>query len=127
MDASAIAKPHDRLASHLADDLEAVNGLIRDRDLQPLQFTGIGGIANQPSHDALVDTGLAHLGDLDQLAALTADCHLLTNDLAVEALCGDFDATDLGDIPGLSANEDVSDTPDCEAENQQREQELGDP
>ena len=31
MDASAIAKPHDRLASHLADDLEAVNGLIRDR------------------------------------------------------------------------------------------------
>ncbi|WP_435205746.1 polyprenyl synthetase family protein [Tateyamaria sp. 1078] len=31
MDASAIAKPHDRLATYLADDLEAVNGLIRTK------------------------------------------------------------------------------------------------
>ncbi|WP_415921551.1 polyprenyl synthetase family protein [Tateyamaria sp. SN6-1] len=29
MDASAIAKPHDRLAAYLADDMEAVNSLIR--------------------------------------------------------------------------------------------------
>ena len=31
MDASAIAKPHDRLARYLADDLEAVNSLIRTK------------------------------------------------------------------------------------------------
>ena len=31
MDASTIAKPHDRLATYLAEDMEAVNGLIRDR------------------------------------------------------------------------------------------------
>ncbi|WP_299772761.1 polyprenyl synthetase family protein [uncultured Tateyamaria sp.] len=31
MDASTIAKPHDRLASYLAADLEGVNDLIRDR------------------------------------------------------------------------------------------------
>ncbi|MEO1363542.1 MAG: polyprenyl synthetase family protein, partial [Pseudomonadota bacterium] len=31
MDASAIAKPHDRLAQYLADDLEAVNSLIRTK------------------------------------------------------------------------------------------------
>ncbi|APX12278.1 polyprenyl synthetase family protein [Tateyamaria omphalii] len=31
MDASTIAKPHDRLAADLADDLEGVNALIRDR------------------------------------------------------------------------------------------------
>ncbi|MEL6452210.1 MAG: polyprenyl synthetase family protein [Pseudomonadota bacterium] len=31
MDASDIAKPHDRLAAWLAADMEAVNGLIRDR------------------------------------------------------------------------------------------------
>ncbi|WP_147109152.1 polyprenyl synthetase family protein [Tateyamaria sp. syn59] len=31
MDASTIAKPHDRLAAYLAEDLEGVNGLIRER------------------------------------------------------------------------------------------------
>ncbi|MEO0866754.1 MAG: polyprenyl synthetase family protein, partial [Pseudomonadota bacterium] len=31
MDASTIAKPHDRLADYLAGDMAAVNDLIRDK------------------------------------------------------------------------------------------------